>query len=193
MGRSALIVREGELQATVTALEVKQEFSNIGELCKAVSESDYGRGIKNSRMQVKGISPAKVYQCLNEFKISFKTKAGRRGRVAGSTVNRTSRSDKLAGNKLVENWKCGMNKVVNLPEVPDRFAKVVDRVASGSFRAGVMLACANCHGFEGSTYKSCASTTCPILPLNVLLWPQRGKGPETNEGGFGFDSSEIKE
>lgn len=193
MGRSALLIKKESLQDTVTALEASREFANIAELCQAVADSDWGKSVKNSKMIIKGISPQKVYQSLGEHRIVFKTKPGKRGNVKGATVNRVSRKEKLSKKPEVKEWQRCMHKVADLPEVPDRIHNVVDKVAAGSFKHGVALACMNCQGFEGTAYKSCTSKTCPLLPLNLIIWPNRKESDLVEQAGFGFDKDEIGE
>lgn len=174
MGRSALVIDANALQNAVDKIEANGPLSSIGELCEAISKSEFGKSIKNSRRVVKGISAPKAYQAIREYKIVHKTKSGKRGRVAGAAGGtRSTRASKLGGKDAMAKWIAGATSMVSLPEVPERFQGVVQRAATGNVRACVQLACNACVGFQPGAAATCKSERCGLFPLNMLIYPNR--------------------
>ncbi len=173
MGRSALLIDSGKIERVIAELETDKTFSSIGELCDAVAESEYGKSIRNSRLQVRGISPQKVYAFIREAKIPHKTRAGARGRAKGATYTKRTKADKLHEVPQMEKWLSGILRMVSLPEIPARYKDIAQKAAEGNVRACVAITCASCCGFENQAWKTCQSTTCGLVPLNLMMWPER--------------------
>jgi hypothetical protein len=185
MGRSPLIVKKEQLQNTINQLEDTTEFANIGALCEAVSQSEWGKGIRNEAFKVKGLSPQMVYKKIQELQISIKTKAGKRGRPVGSKANRSSRADKLATIPQIRDFE----KRIQVEVKGTSFEKTAIKAATGSLKAACKLMCAQCVGYTDA-YKACATTNCALYPINRLLFPKR-KSLEKVRGSYFYET--VKE
>lgn len=178
MGRSPLIVKKEELQKIVSELEATRTFTNQQELFLAVSESEWGKNVRNANWRVKGIQPAVVYNKIRELGVTVKTPKGRKGRVAGQVVNRTARADKMK-RKDIQKAVADVRKDINLyPGDNAKYMRIVDKVAEGSLKDAIKLKCMECRGYEGTDYKECKSTGCPLLPINLMFWPRNAEQKE---------------
>jgi len=190
MGRAALLIDQSKMESVIAELESSNTYATVSELCEAVANSDFGKSIKNTKFRVKGISPQKVYQFIRESGIIPKTKPGRRGPQTGTRVTRRSKADRIKNNPTLVAWVAGMMRQVKLPEVPERFQRVVEKAAEGNVRACVTLTCAQCVGYESQAWKTCRSTTCGTLPLNLLMWPSRKVAAEDKDDWKLYDEGQ---
>lgn len=193
MGRLALIINETQLENCIAKLESERTFSNLSELCQAVADSDWGKNVKNTRMIVRGISPQKVYQVINEHRIPHLTKPGKRGRAAGQKVERSTRSDKLSKKPVMVAFAAAMKKEVSGTNVPEKYKALAEEALAGSFKASIKLHCAQCFGYT-EAHKSCdgavGGVPCGLYPAHLLVFPNRRNMVEGDDGFW--DSERAK-
>lgn len=190
MGRSSLVVKATELQNIIDQLEAKQTFINMSELQDAIADTPWAKDIRNEKHAIRGLSPQMVYIKIKEFGLTTKTKAGKKGRVAGAPVVKTSRREKLAKNPRMKQFAKDITSEINTGEVPDTYKKAADGAIAGEMRGCVKLMCGQCFGYTGNE-KSCDNTRCGLYPLNLLVFPNRRKLVENAEGFY--DSERDKE
>lgn len=187
MSRSPLIVNEKQLESVINDLESKNTYGSVGDLCQAVSDTDWAKGIQNAAHKVKGISPQMVYVKIREFKIPIKTQRGKR--TAGDTTKRVSRGDKIKRLDLAE-YQNDMKQELGQKGTPDKAKALAAKAMDGSIKAAVQFKCYQCYGYtEG--YKSCTGgdgVPCALYPINRLLFQNRKK-PVMNEGFCEFTKS----
>lgn len=179
MGRASLVIEQSQLELCINRLERDNTYETFGKLCEAVAESDYGRSIKNSKGEVRGISAPKVYAAIRELGIICQTKPGKRGRVSGVSGEKVSRTDKLAGKKEMKAYIPAMMKSMEYDKIPEGYRKLAQQAINGSFKAAIKLNCISCCGFSGE-HRSCdgglgSTCPCPLYPANLLLFPNRKK------------------
>ena len=176
MGRASLLVKSDELESTIRGLESANKYSTVGELCEAVSISPWGRGVKNSKMRVKGISPQMVYNKIKEFKIGLVTKPGKRGRAEGTTVTKVSRAAKLDKVPGMTAYAVSLTKEVS--DAPERYKRMAQLAILGNPKACAALVCGQCMGYSGAE-KSCdgalGGVPCGNYPQNRLIYKSRRK------------------
>jgi hypothetical protein len=73
MGRTPTVVSKEELQSVIDKLEGEQTFKNLGDLFKAVEETDWAKGL-----QPRALKAPVVYSRFKEFGIICKTQPGRK-------------------------------------------------------------------------------------------------------------------
>lgn len=185
MGRSALVVKATELQATVNQLEAATTYSALSELCDAVAETSWAKNIRNEKHAIRGLSSQMVGIKIREFEITCKTKPGQRGRAPGTKVTKTSKRDKAAKLKLGD-YPSRLRKEVSGPEVPDRYRALAEQALAGNVVAACKLQCGACMGYTGAE-KACdgqfSGTPCPLYTLNRLVYPKR-RGYSKDDDGF---------
>lgn len=185
MGRSALIIPPAKLAACVAELEAANTYSNLTELCNAVSASEWGKSVRNTKMQIRGISPQSVYKAIRDNNTPHTTKAGKRGRAVGSTVSKVSRADKLSKKPVMAKFSIALLKEVSSAGVPDNYKGLAEQAIAGSFKAAIHLHCAQCAGYT-SAYKSCdgalGGVPCGLYPANLLMFPNRRVMVEEEDG-----------
>jgi hypothetical protein len=117
--------------------------------------------------------------------ITTKTKPGKRGRTAGTTVTKTSRATKAAKLKLGD-YPDRLRKSVAGPDVPERYKGLAELAIQGNPIAACKLKCGECMGFTGAE-KACdgsfGGTPCPLYTLNRLVYGKR-RAYEPNKEGF---------
>ena len=179
MSRSPLIVDEAQLESVINDLESNNTYASVGDLCQAVSDTNWGKGIQNAARKVKGISPQMVYVKIRDFKIPIKTKRGTRGK----TKNRVPRADKIKKLDLSDYQK-NMKRELGQKGTPDKAKVLAAKAMDGSIKAAVQFKCYQCYGYtEG--YKSCTGgdgVPCALYPINRLLFKNRKK--EVIKDGF---------
>ena len=184
MGRASLVVKKNELQECVNSLEKEKDYTSVGDLCTAVSESEWGKAVRSCKHIIKGISPQMVYVKLRELDIVCKTKPGKRGRQSGD-VPKVCRSEKLSTNKRMSGWTKRL--LAEIKDVPEKYKSVAEKAANGNIKACVVLKCSQCLGYEGQ-YKACQgfgpSGACGIYPLNLLYFPNRNVMVEDKNSGL---------
>lgn len=185
MGRASLLVKSDELEGVIRKLEASTTFPTIGELCEAVSQTEWAKGIKNTKMRVRGISPQMVYVKVKEFKIGLLTKAGKKGRTSGVPINKVPRQDKLAQIKGMTEYSNRLTKEVNTGVVPDRYKRMASLAILGNARACAALMCGQCMGYTGAE-KACdgamGGVPCANYPQNRLIYGNRRAFVENDEG-----------
>lgn len=185
MGRASLLIKSDELEGVIRTLELANVYGSIGELCTAVSESEWGKSVKNSKMRIKGISPQMVYVKVKEFKIGLKTKAGKRGRSEGTNVTKVSRQDKLDKVKGMAKFAEALTKEVNTGHVPDKYKRMTALAILGNARACAALVCGQCMGYSGAE-KACdgamGGVPCANYPQNRLIYGNRRTFKENPDG-----------
>jgi len=185
MGRVSLLVKSDELEGVIRQLEAANAYSSIGDLCAAISESEWGKSVKNSKMRVKGISPQMVYVKIKEFKIGLLTKAGKRGRVEGANVTKVPRSAKLAKVKGMKDFAATLTKELNTGNVPDRYKRMGQLAILGNPRACAALVCGQCMGYSGAE-KACdgalGGVPCANYPQNRLIYGNRRSMVKNSDG-----------
>jgi hypothetical protein len=184
MGRSALVVKTAELQATVNELEATNTYSTLGELCEAIAATSWAKGVRNEKHAVRGLSAQVAGREIKARGITCKTKPGARGRAAGTVINKSSRKDKAA--KLnIQKYATALRKEVagcdRIP-VPERYAKMAEQALEGNAVAAIKLQCGMCMGYTGAE-KACdggmGGVPCPLYTLNRLVYAKRrGFGPD---------------
>lgn len=185
MGRASLLVKPEELQKEIDSLESVRTFTNIGELCEAVSSSNWGLNVKNSKMKVKGISPQMVYIKIREFKLPIKTHRGTRGVSKGTSVSKRSREERLSVVQGMTKFSSALkNEVV---DVPARYQRLAELSILGNTRASIALMCGQCMGYSGAE-KSCSGglggTPCGLYPQNRLIFTSRTKLVSDKDGFY---------
>lgn len=173
MGRAALAVEKTELSAMIHKLESENTFTNPTELFIKVAQTDWAKGICNTLGVKKGLGPSSVYQYVKKYGIEIRTKKGKKGRVKGfgGSSNRTSRGDKIANNPEINKAIATLAKSV--PQT-DNYKSRIDKIKKGSMKAAVMLNCQECYCFAGG-HQTCNVYTCPLLPINMLIWPRKSE------------------
>lgn len=188
MGRASIQVKCIELQQTINELEKENKFDSIGDLCSAISNTEWAKGVKNSKHRVVGLSAQMVYIKIKELKCSYSTPKGRRGRQVGTSVSKTSREKKLSG-KIDDFTK------LLLRDTPEKYKHLAEQSVKGNIISAVKLMCGQCMGFSGAE-KACtgclSGTPCAIYPINLLVYPNRRTFTE-NKDGFYTTKRDIQE
>ncbi len=185
MGRASLLIKSDELEGVVRTLESSNQYGSIGELCQAISESEWGKSVKNSKMRIKGISPQMVYVKIKEFKIGLVTKPGKRGRAEGAAVTKVARKDKLSKVKGMQTFAEALTKEVNTGVVPERYKRMASLAILGNARACSALVCGQCMGYSGAERAcdgSLGGVPCANYPQNRLIYGNRRKFKENPDG-----------
>lgn len=173
MGRSALVIKTPELKSMVEQLEAKHTYTTIGELCYAVAATDWAKNIRNEKHAIRGLSPQVVSRELKARGITVQTKPGARGRVAGSTIVKKSRSEKVKGLNL-DKFATALNKEVS--DAPERYQKYAQAALDGNPIAAIKLKCGQCMGYTGAE-KACdgglGGIPCANYVMNRLVFVKR--------------------
>lgn len=195
MGRAALVISETKLAECVKQLESEKTFATLGDLCQAVADSEWGKSIRNVKHQIRGISAPKVYQTIRDYNIICATKPGKRGRASGTSVDKSSRAEKLAEKKVMPGFAIALKSEVDQPGIPDKYKALAEKALSGSFKAAIQLHCAQCTGYTDA-YKACdgalGGVPCGLYPANLLMFPNRRKMVEGDDGFFGTERDKDK-
>jgi hypothetical protein len=184
MGRSALVIKTAELQACISKLEADKTFATLGELCEAVENTDWARGIRNEKHVIRGLSAQVVGREIKARGITVQTKPGARGRVIGQVVNKRSRRDKVAGLKIGK-FAAALRKEVS--DAPERYQKYAEAALEGNAIAAIKLKCGSCMGYTGAE-KACdgglGGTPCPNYIMNRLIFVKRLGLEQNPKSGF---------
>lgn len=190
MGRCALIVKADELEKVISNLESSNSYANIGELCEAVANSDWGKSVRNQKHQVRGISSGFVQAKIREFGIKLKTQAGKKDK----TRSKVPRSEKLSGLKGMDYFGQKLMDNVKLSKEP-KLEKLAEKALQGNIRACVKLNCMQCQGMTDA-YKACNGGTggvpCALYPLNRLFFKNRKKLVKNKDDNF-YTTEFLKE
>lgn len=152
MGRKPLDIKPQTLQDAINSAEANGALANLSVLWNTVGTN-------------LGISSTSIKNLVEKNNLTYQTKAGAKGRVAGqgmpAATNRVSRAVKYgttAGRKHINAVR---------QAIPGR-DKLVDRLAKGSMKAAIRLMCIDCTcGMVGEI------TNCPII--SCPLWNFRPK------------------
>jgi hypothetical protein len=179
MGRASLVIDYQKLQSEIDDVEANGAKENYTLLCQAVHELDsifdsssHSGCCKTTKHRPLPIHSQQVYQALAAKKVIAKTQPGKRGRTAGVTVKRTTKAEKFADNPEIM-------KVLNKLEkdVPEAYRALFERAKNGSIKAFLQLKCYYCYGFSRAA-KSCTCSMCPLLAMNMMMWPNRSKSED---------------
>lgn len=156
MARAKLEVNATEFQRVVNELESQQQFPNLTTLWKAVEATEWARNIKPHPLKA-----STAIQKARELKITFQTKAAKKGRPggfpAGSRVSRKKGVDKMS--RYADSF-ARMKE-----EIPEKFHPLVERAEKGSKIAMIKLKCLDCVAWEYMEVKLCTCISCPLYPI----------------------------
>lgn len=165
----AMNIDVDRLQQEINKAESTQTFKNQSELFQYLANTDWA---KNQR---KPFSAAVLYLRYKQNGLTLKTPKGKKGRAAGTSVNRTSRCDKLKNHpKFKENLKL-------LRENNPGNEKLIERVMGGSTNALIKLTCLNCSGGSKEFAKECQVTSCPVYLFSPYVKAGLNKSNKTDE------------
>jgi hypothetical protein len=176
LGRSKLVIDYSLLQKEIDLLESKEVFTNYTSLCNAVC-------IHDSSLQPNGcartekyrrlpLHPGQCYLAISQKKVTCKTVPGKKGRVAGVSVNRKSKAEKFAANPEIQKALIALEK-----DVPEAYKALFERAKAGSVKAFVQLKCYYCYGYT-RVAKACECSNCPLFAMNLMMWPKRTKSDD---------------
>lgn len=162
MPRPTVLIDQAALTSVINDLESKESFTNFSALCQKVCETDWAKGLTNSAGKHVTLQPQVVYSRIVEFKIPTITKAGKKGRVAGTKVTgiRTPRATKFAANALVQKSLADMRKTL-----PKSETGLINKIEQGSIKAMVKAFCRNCVAYEASLIGDASCSGCPLSPI----------------------------
>lgn len=186
MGRSALVIKTNELQQVVNDLEATTTYSTLGELCEAIAGTAWAKNVRNEKHAIRGLSAQVAGREIKSRGITCKTKPGQRGRAAGTTVKKTSRSDKAAKLKLGD-YPSRLRKEVSGSDVPDRYKNLAELALQGNAIAACKLQCGACMGYTGAE-KACdgkfGGTPCPLYTINRMVYAARRDFVKGDDGFY---------
>lgn len=159
MPRPTVLIDKDQLTHVITMLESASAYGNMSALCKAVCETEWAKGVKNSVGKTVDLQPQVVYNRIQEFAIAVKTQPGKKGRSKGfkPTGTRKPRSERFSTNKLVSDAIDTLRK-----NVPHGHKKLVDKLAAGSLKAAVKLKCLDCVAYVPGEIGTESCRSCPL-------------------------------
>jgi len=165
MARKRVEIDPAVLHTAIQTVEFQETFRNRTELWKAVAAYLVEQGIK--------ITASVVYLRVKEHNIKVQTPVGKRGggealaraRAAGK-VHRTSKADKMKGDKNIQASLRQLEMVT-----PERWLPVVEQIKRGSRTAAVKLRCVECCGYQTVEVRECQVFDCSLWAFR----PYQGK------------------
>lgn len=161
--RSIQVDRD-KLVAAIQQAEANGPLSGLTALWKKAAE------IYNASVPEAPITHSVVYLRAIEWKLEYKTQAGKKGRSgpmteerkaamaeARSKMVRRSRREKMAALPGAEKHFEVLRKTT-----PKSLHGLVDKVEKGSLTAAIKLMCIECMGFEKKYVWDCRGFTCPM-------------------------------
>lgn len=176
MGRASLVIDYKKLQEEIDLVESKESFINYTTLCASVSAYDStlqpSGCCKNTKHTPKVLHPGQCYLAISQKKVTCKTVPGKKGRVAGVSVNRKSKAEKFAANPEIQKALIALEK-----DVPEAYKALFERAKAGSMKAFIQLKCYACYGYTRMA-KACECSNCPLFAMNLMMWPKRTKSDD---------------
>lgn len=148
------------LQKEIDVAESNNTFKNQTELFEFIANTDWAK-----KTYKKPLSSAVLYLRYKQEALIVKTPKGKRGRAAGTPINRTARKDKLAKNP---NFK---ENIRLLKRNNPTAIKTIDKMAAGSLKAAVRVNCLNCCGGDKKSASQCNVLSCGLYLFNPFLKP----------------------
>lgn len=152
------------LQKEIELAEANNKFSNQSELFQYIANTEWAK-----KTYKKPLSPAVLYLRYKQDALIVKTPKGKRGRAAGTTVNRTLRKD-----KLVQNPNFDKNIEILKRDNPTAI-KSIDKLAGGSLKHAVRVQCLNCSGGCKKLASQCNVISCALYLFNPFKKQQTGE------------------
>ena len=138
------------LQKEIELAEASQTFPNQKALFEYIANTAWGKTAYK-----KPLTAAVLYLRYKQEALIVKTPKGKRGRAAGTTVDRIPRKAKLANHPMFkENIKL-------LKRNHPSLVKIIDKLAGGNLRATIKLNCLDCCGGDKKLASECNVTDCP--------------------------------
>lgn len=158
MGRASITIDKQVLQDIITSCESNKEYKNQTELFIDVAM------VYATRINKESISPAWIYQRVQDLALNLKTPKGRIGRVKGQgpAGTRTPRSEKFAADPKAL-ASLGTLKREILREQGGKYLPVFKRLENGSLKAAIALKCLDCSSYQQNEIRHCACTSCPLF------------------------------
>lgn len=172
MGRRTKEVDKDLLQQALNQAENGRALKNLDTLWKKAVK------IYNKSGPPEEITFSVVSLRAKQWNLEHITKAGKRGRAAGTKLSaeqkeamqagRTSRADKFQNDPdkaescrqiLAEGEK--MDRIRHT----DRFSNLAQKVVGGSMRAAVQMKCLECSSYQSSEVRRCHIQGCPLWPF----------------------------
>jgi hypothetical protein len=162
MARKSVSVDRNKLINAINIAENKGPLGNLSLLWKATAE------IYNQSNPLEPITPSVIYSRVQEFKISTKTVAGKRGSNSLSSEHKEA-MQKARGKRQPKSEKFAKNPQIMesfdkiSARTPERFQPLVSRMKKGSRKAADNLKCLDCCNWQPIEVKNCNTISCSLF------------------------------
>jgi hypothetical protein len=158
MGGKRITIDKAKFIQTVNDLEASNTYANMFALQQAVADSQYGKEI--------GISNINVYQYLKKWDVQLKTQKGKKGgglaRLHDKTnVVRLSRAEKISSDPKAVEWFNEVSKALRAIHKV-RYEGLIQKIKNGSLKARISANCIICTNGYHAEIKFCSCTDCPL-------------------------------
>jgi len=159
MGGKRIAVNRELFIKTVNDLEANNTYANLFALQQAVADSQYGKEI--------GISNINVYQYLKKWDVQLKTQKGKKGAGLArlhdkNNVVRLSGAAKLNSDPKAIEWL--ENVIAMLRKIhSSRYESLIEKIRNGSKKARMAAKCIECSNGYHAEIKNCVCIDCPLF------------------------------
>ena len=176
MAKKPIEVNRAALEQAIQDAENENQFSTLTALWQDVAKR-YNAAVNPP----KALSPSVVYLRVREWKLSIKTKPGKRGGTGehlrgANRAPRTSRATKFGKRKDGQMAFAAMRERLKDNDA-ERFLPLVDRIEKGSLTAAVKLHCLDCCAYQTPEVRRCSDPGCGMY----LFRPYQGAMEEDED------------
>ena len=163
MARVTIQANQEILKASIEEAEKDGPLSNLSVLWKA-TEIIYRRKMVEIGGNCDKITPAVIMLRTLDFKIPYKTIAGKKGRQIGSGPILSSDGQRPIHVPRSEKMKEFDTFAKMRISLPVKYHNLVNLAEKGSLKAAIKLKCLDCSCYQPTEIKYCTITGCSLFP-----------------------------